>query len=568
MAKQTINVGTTANDRTGDPIRIAFQKTNANFTEVYDAIDNISIPSQSNTEFISLSNRYTLGTPVTFLKVPGVDEYDEIDTGLTLARDPTSVPGNGGIYNIAAESVWDVRVSPEGLLWNWDGWENLDDVKQRQYVNFRQALKNRIGQNVIVAELVAHDTINDKYYTFMFTAWTQGAEHEGIFGYTRRLINVSSNIGVIFPDGSNLVTVPKKFYGYPQTYVGDTSAYTLVLEDAGKHVYAFGVTITVPNRNQVDFPIGTVVKIVAENQPVRISAGSGVSISSSTTNVDTDGTWIVPASSIATLIKTRQGTGVNSDIWRLDSPLNKAWVDSESKIFSVVEWNSGRDVTITATPFETSNAVTYDARTDSEYIYFVWDQDFIDNVWEGWQTEAGEGASYSISLDDGATWIPVETSGYNGGTFFYFWIPNEFRETYSFTYDIGQAAIIRYNRGSNIIVWFDLEDAPVPANTVIGVDMSLVIESSLDGDPVLTARILRPNVRFANALYDDNTGAGSLNEGANVWSGSSIARGVVNMDIRRTSEPQDAGRVYATFDDGKTGTMKFYWNAKLYTVTV
>ena len=36
MAKETINVGSSANDGTGDKIRVAFQKTNANFTELYD----------------------------------------------------------------------------------------------------------------------------------------------------------------------------------------------------------------------------------------------------------------------------------------------------------------------------------------------------------------------------------------------------------------------------------------------------------------------------------------------------------------------------------------------------
>ena len=36
MAKQTINVGTTANDKKGDSLRAAFQKVNANFTELYN----------------------------------------------------------------------------------------------------------------------------------------------------------------------------------------------------------------------------------------------------------------------------------------------------------------------------------------------------------------------------------------------------------------------------------------------------------------------------------------------------------------------------------------------------
>jgi len=35
MAKQTINIGTAANDKTGDPLRTAFTKVNANFTELY-----------------------------------------------------------------------------------------------------------------------------------------------------------------------------------------------------------------------------------------------------------------------------------------------------------------------------------------------------------------------------------------------------------------------------------------------------------------------------------------------------------------------------------------------------
>jgi hypothetical protein len=35
MAKQSINVGATANDKTGDSLRAAFQKVNANFTELY-----------------------------------------------------------------------------------------------------------------------------------------------------------------------------------------------------------------------------------------------------------------------------------------------------------------------------------------------------------------------------------------------------------------------------------------------------------------------------------------------------------------------------------------------------
>jgi hypothetical protein len=38
MTKQTINVGTAANDKKGDSLRAAFVKVNANFSELYTAL--------------------------------------------------------------------------------------------------------------------------------------------------------------------------------------------------------------------------------------------------------------------------------------------------------------------------------------------------------------------------------------------------------------------------------------------------------------------------------------------------------------------------------------------------
>jgi hypothetical protein len=50
MTQQTINLGTVANDGTGDPLRTAFLKINANFTDVYNQMSSFSvftIPSQA-----------------------------------------------------------------------------------------------------------------------------------------------------------------------------------------------------------------------------------------------------------------------------------------------------------------------------------------------------------------------------------------------------------------------------------------------------------------------------------------------------------------------------------------
>ena len=44
MAVQLINIGTTANDRTGDNLRTAFNKINANFTELYTQLGLDELP--------------------------------------------------------------------------------------------------------------------------------------------------------------------------------------------------------------------------------------------------------------------------------------------------------------------------------------------------------------------------------------------------------------------------------------------------------------------------------------------------------------------------------------------
>jgi hypothetical protein len=43
MAKQIINIGQTPNDRTGDPLRSAFEKINGNFDELYQSVSNLNV---------------------------------------------------------------------------------------------------------------------------------------------------------------------------------------------------------------------------------------------------------------------------------------------------------------------------------------------------------------------------------------------------------------------------------------------------------------------------------------------------------------------------------------------
>ena len=64
MAKQVIGIGTTANDGTGDQVRVAFDKTNQNFTELYD-----SQLSTSDDLTEGATNKYLLDDSVVYSKL-------------------------------------------------------------------------------------------------------------------------------------------------------------------------------------------------------------------------------------------------------------------------------------------------------------------------------------------------------------------------------------------------------------------------------------------------------------------------------------------------------------------
>jgi hypothetical protein len=591
MVKQNINVGTSANDRTGDPLRVAFTKTNENFIELYNdvAILNTSVVADisdltDNLNSLRVKDYIQLngilsgdGNIVTFTKPPNTSSdvyFDAINENIVLTRDSAAIEGvGGGIYNSSAESAWNVADSPALTVWNWDGWEDLTDIQNRHYETFRQVLKNKIGQNIVGAELVMKDIIGNEYYKIKFTQWSQGAAHNGGFSYIREKIDITSPVGLIFSDDSMITKAPDTRVKFPQSYIGDYGNYVITDKDVGRQLYTYGNILDLPSNAAYDFKIGDTIQIITGEQSttIRTTSNSNPELPDAVLYIQGHNSpvysYIMEARSMSFLTKT----GTNS--WQLSvgnnsiSDNSKSWTSAANKVFDFVEWNSGSDITITSSPFETANAITYDSRTDSEYIYFIWDQDFIDNIWNGGNTPEGEGQSYSISLDGGETWVPVETSGYNGDTTFYFWIPEEYRETYSFTYDADQSAIIKFNRGSLDEVWFDLSNAPVDANTIVGIDMSVVVDATMTEDTDLFANIIRPNYSFMNVIYNDDTGEGSVNSGTSIWSGSSFVEDRVSMSIRKDSNSLDSGRIYAKFRDGKIGNMSFYWNAKLYTVS-
>lgn len=246
--------------------------------------------------------------------------------------------------------------------------------------------------------------------------------------------------------------------------------------------------------------------------------------------------------------------------------VDRSWTDPQGNIFNVVDWDSGAVLNIVATPFETQTLTTFDSATNSNNIYFVWNQNFIDDVWEGILTQP-QGERFSVSFDGGTTWFAVERNGYNGGTFFYFAIPFEFEGQYTFTYTLGQNVLIRYNRGSVRQVWFDIANSPVNPSNVVGVSLDVVVKSSMEVNSVVQeATVIYDTVKYMNVPYNNNTGEGTLNVPSNRYSGNQLAANETNVFIKINLQPGDEDRLYANFDEGYEGTLRIYWNAKLYTL--
>lgn len=351
MARQIINIGAAPNDRTGDPLRTAFTKTNENFNELYANVATITgdiitdVSELTDTQGILFSGNYAdlIGKPFIpqdvsdltdttnkfrqkeYIRLTGTYSGDNIVT--TFVKQPYTQPGDyfdtindqiaftraengGGIYNIDAEDNWDSTISPVLTLWNWDGWNNLTDVKTRYYETFNQLLKNNIDQNIVGAELVMKDVVNNEYYKFKFTSWAQGTTNDGSFAYTREKIDTTNTTGIVFSDGSLLAKSPDNRVKFPQSYVGNYNDYVLGTKDAGRQIYTYGNTLDLPSSAQQRFVIGDTIQIITGDiaTTIRPIVNNNPELPDAVLyvqgRIDPVSSFSVPARSMAILTKT------------------------------------------------------------------------------------------------------------------------------------------------------------------------------------------------------------------------------------------------------------------------
>jgi hypothetical protein len=96
MAKQTINIGLSPNDGSGDPLRIAFNKCNDNFNELYTIIAALQAPQPFEEVVRSNDSENCDGTegqvityssPLTNAQKPIIVDYEGIGIEVTAFDD-------------------------------------------------------------------------------------------------------------------------------------------------------------------------------------------------------------------------------------------------------------------------------------------------------------------------------------------------------------------------------------------------------------------------------------------------------------------------------------------------
>jgi hypothetical protein len=177
------------------------QKTIENLLNLYP---DITIEDGEGTPYDS-SSTGSFDEWTYFSHSPNGSEVDEIDTNMSLTRGTT-----GGLYNPVYQSAWRTykdgvtiptdnygkenglstwNSTPVGTYWNSDGGDVFGNFTQspfnsRQYYGFHTSLQCEIGNYILIKHLLMWDTLNNKYYEFIFTSW--GEDDGGSFSYFRR----------------------------------------------------------------------------------------------------------------------------------------------------------------------------------------------------------------------------------------------------------------------------------------------------------------------------------------------------------------------------------------------
>jgi len=154
MAKQTINIGTTANDGTGDPIRSAFDKSNDNFDEIY--ADDFVTSARIADEAITEAHLDATNTPTDNY----ILSYDSASSGFTWVQqfdgDITSVVAGDGLTGGATDGDATLNVNVD------DSTIEIDtDTVRVKALGIDTA---QLAADAVTGAKIADDSIDSEHY--------------------------------------------------------------------------------------------------------------------------------------------------------------------------------------------------------------------------------------------------------------------------------------------------------------------------------------------------------------------------------------------------------------------
>ena len=204
MTKQVINVGTTANDKKGDSLRAAFQKVNANFTELYTALglDNGAGLNLGNFQFTD--NTIKLIDPATdgsTLSTVIVDQPVEVSSDLTVGGDILPKVNLGGNLGSPTQQWKSLYVSTNTIYIN-----NVPlsvDESNNLLVN---------GSSVVQSVLPSQTGNNGKYLTtdgagnVSWASVAGGISASSSDTFTNKTMNIAVGQGNTFQIQGNSIT--------------------------------------------------------------------------------------------------------------------------------------------------------------------------------------------------------------------------------------------------------------------------------------------------------------------------------------------------------------------------
>ena len=247
MAKKEINIGRTANDRSGDPLRSAFIKINDNFTELYarsENTDSQTLTLVGDTLSISGGNSVTLpasgGTAnLGNFRIEGswMGTVDNPDTGgyggydmvfspndnnawITIPNDENSDAGNAlviGNYGARAVEV----VSNRGTI-TLGGDIEMPGVPQHFHIAFAQSNLYVPYNDLFLGDdqnaVQIHGQDGAPYFGVNIRATDRATE-----GNTTYQWRFGTDGGMVFPDNTTQTTA---WAGIPGPYADDAAAAT------------------------------------------------------------------------------------------------------------------------------------------------------------------------------------------------------------------------------------------------------------------------------------------------------------------------------------------------------